>query len=1231
MTTNNNHRRLKLLGASSVVAIGATVGLAHAATISLPSALATVGQVGSGTQLIVNAQTLVGAALSASYAPGTPVTGSNPLLTGTTIGIETPVGTGIGSTQPGGNLLVDSNSTVATATGNSGVSTIQSSLANNAFNAVADGLAVGSSQSLQAGAISASVASAQVGAGLGGGSLPPVASNAVTNNEIGAFANGNVSANAIAGIAPVGPAVAGTINATGGSLLASANAVVANGQAAVVASPMTSTVSNSRIAVRPTSLAGTTSSTAVTDNSIEAASQVNSTQNFIRFNPTVTVAAVTGTIPLTQTGATVLNGNAAVVNDQSASGTAAVRATVADSDVVLDRAGNNVAGAVTNSSNRIAAEAGVNRSELNGIRIDGLDVRSATLVPSAVSTNGVVSVATGADLAVVNNQNAVSAAPVTATLNQTNVQTFGGAVTGSLTSSDNTLGAFASGNEAAANTIVIEGRTVDANAAVLNNQRNLANTFADATYPDVTIDVGSVTNGAVTATGNQLIASAGGNTAANSIAVSNAFDIEANGRGVAALGPVGSSFLTSSYGILSSQANAGSATSSFDDTDIETSLNGAVTGSSIANSDNRVASLATGNAATNSLAVDTFRFGSGSNVGQGFNANQAVSAGLGVLSEQVNFGAITANGNQDDSSAFIDAFGAVTNSDLAVQGNVYDVAATGNRTDSLVFGGVNDAGNAVEGQAFGFDGTMALRAEQANAGAVAANYANSSAHIVAGGAVSGGSLAVDGNLLTASATGNAASNRVFLDTFSLGTQGIVQPVQAGVQNALGLVLAGSNADLTAVAVQSSGNTVTSNVNFVSAYITAPAAITGSDISLSGNQIGGAARGNTATNVVAVSGPNDAPAQRVNGTAAVLSNQTKTGAVTSTVSNVSVTAPLGSASLSSVDLSNNALTSLAIGNTAANAVQIDAFGLAGNGAAVAGLDSVVPGLPLTTASFAAVNSQSATGSVTSSLTNATVALSEGTGANSNFAITGNDLTSTAISNSASNSVSLAAQGTLGLANASILNSQNATGGSSSSVTGAAVAALYGNAANNSGEVGGNAVTALSGGNSANNALNVASFNSTGTGLISSASSAGTTSSPLAITSVQGNSGAHLATVTNATVGITSLNGGAGSLGSQRVGGNSIGAVGVANEAVNRIALNSGSGRSYGGAAINNVQTNLAGGNVTSAVTGAQIGINSQFGSGLSAAVTGNRISASATGNSAINSIGGNVGSFYGSAR
>lgn len=1227
MTTNNNHRRLKLLGASSVVAIGATIGLAHAATITLPSALATVGQVGEGTQLIVNTQTLVGAALSASYAPGTV---GSPLLTGTTIGIETPVNTAIGSTQPGGNVLVDSNSTIATATGNSGVSTIQSSLANNAFNAVTGGLAVGSSQGLQAGAISASVASAQVGAGLGGGSLPPVASNAVTNNEIGAFANGNVSANAIAGIAPVGAPVVGLVNANGGSLQATANTVVANGQTAVVASPMTSTVSNSRIAVRPTSLAGTASSTAVTGNSIEAASQVNSTQNFIRFNPTVTVAAVTGAIPLTQTGATVLNGNAAVVNDQVAAGTAAVGATVSDSDVQLNADRNTLAGAVTNSSNRIAAEAGINRSELNGIRIDGLDVRSATTVPSA-AVNGPISAVTAGDLTVVNNQNAVSAATVTGTLNQTNVQTYAGAVTGSLTSSDNTLGAFASGNEANANTILIEGRTVDANVAVLNSQRNLANTLADATYPDVTIDVGSVTNGAVAATGNELIASAVGNTAANSIAVSNAFDVDANGRGVTSLAPAESSFLTSSYGILSSQANVGSATSSFDDTDIETYIGGAVSGGSIANSANRVASLATGNAATNSLAVDTFRFGSGTNIGQAFNANRAVSAGLGVLSEQVNLGAITANGNRDDSSAFIEAAAGVANSDLAVQGNVYDVAATGNRTDSLFFGGVNEAGNAVEGQAFGFDGTVALRAEQVNAGAVNANYANSSAHITTVGAVTGGSLTVDGNLLNASATGNAASNRVFLDTFSLGRQGIVQPVLTGTASSLGEVLTGSNADLTAVAVQSSNDTVASTVNFVSAYIRTPAAITGSDISLSGNEIGGAARGNTATNVVAVSGPNDAPAQRVSGTAAALSNQAKFGNVSSTVSNVSVTAPLGSASLSSVDLSNNALTSLAIANTAANAVQIDAFALAGSGAALPALDLVVAGVPLTGASFAAVNSQASFGSVTSSLTNATVALSEAAGANSNFTVTGNDLTSTAIANSASNSVSLAAQGTLGLANASILNSQNAVGGSSSLVNGALVRATYGSAVNNSGDVGGNAVTALSGGNSANNALNVSSFNSTSTGLASTASSLGTTGSPLAITSVQGNSGAHLATVTNATVGITSLNGGTGSIGSQRVGGNSIGAVGVANEAVNRIALNSGSGRSYGGAAINNVQTNLSGGNVTATVTGAQIGINSQFGSGLASAVTGNRISASATGNSAINSIGGSVGSFYGSAR
>ena len=126
----------------------------------------------------------------------------------------------------------------------------------------------------------------------------------------------------------------------------------------------------------------------------------------------------------------------------------------------------------------------------------------------------------------------------------------------------------------------------------------------------------------------------------------------------------------------------------------------------------------------------------------------SANAAGAVLSDQSNYGAITATASNTAYGVPLNATGAVNASTVGVTGNNVSAAAYG-----------NVASNAANVTALKRLPTTAVTNVQANYGPVTAQAAGASYHI-ASGPLSASSLSITGNQLGATAVGNQASSAV---------------------------------------------------------------------------------------------------------------------------------------------------------------------------------------------------------------------------------------------------------------------------------------------------------------------------------------------------------------------------------------------------------------------------------------------------------------------------------------
>jgi hypothetical protein len=490
--------------------------------------------------------------------------------------------------------------------------------------------------------------------------------------------------------------------------------------------------------------------------------------------------------------------------------------------------------------------------------------------------------------------------------------------------------------------------------------------------------------------------------------------------------------------------------------------------------------------------------------------------------------------------------GAVSNSQLSVNGNTASGAVTGNTaTNSVSVNGGNIA--AGSGNTAATAGTLPLLAgtgaqadhalsnlQQVNEGAslTTSVFGTYAIDTTAGAPISGSALSVSNNSQRGSAVANTAANSVALSGNS---------VQA----------------TTALSSQQGSAAAVSASSTLELY--APGAVSNSSVALSGNKNVSLGVINDVTNTLAVSGTNVTPVgaavnanlnpATATGDHVLNNNQVASTSVSSTASTRlynqdQVAAATAGLANSSVSVTGNTTTAEASANRADNSVAL-------NGAALQGANA---GLVNTQNSAAAVTS-SATTSATFQLNGTAPAAAAAL--NSGVTIDGNSTTSLARGNAATNALNVAAgssygpstAGTAGStlgatqATAAVLNTQGNTGAVTSNATGTYQVALNGQAVgtvpgltNGTAAVTGNTVAAQAYGNSATNTLTV---------------TAPATGRPTAaIGNYQTNSGAIVATATgvNYGVGVTGATGGS----TLRAAGNQVTATAVGNSAVSTIA-------------------------------------------------------------------------------
>jgi hypothetical protein len=488
---------------------------------------------------------------------------------------------------------------------------------------------------------------------------------------------------------------------------------------------------------------------------------------------------------------------------------------------------------------------------------------------------------------------------------------------------------------------------------------------------------GSVTNSALSVSGNTTYGLTRGNVASNSTSV--------KGNGIAS----GSSSTTASAGAdfmgvgveTVADHTVANLQQVFGDAPIDSNVHGsfyisaqpgaAITGSSLSVSGNTQMAEARANTATNSLMLD------GRNV-------TAVSA---LQSTQMSAAAVNA----------------ASDLNLFAPGAVTDTSVLLSKNSNIAVGVMNDATN-----------SLTAKGSQVGTGQVA--------DISVGGAF-GDTLTAEhvlGNqqMATTAVTSNATTTLNNQEAKASGTGAAVRSTlsildnttaaEATANQALNTAsVTGTASQAASVALrnmQESSATVSATATSA-ARVTLPplasSALNSSSVALDGNSTTALARGNTASNVLnSVAGANYGPASggsvqsgdpltgfAVNANAGILNNQVNTGAVSAASTGVSYQIALnsGGAAASSMAVTGNQVAAQAYGNSAVNQLTLNALNTG-------------------TPTSAVGSYQRNTGAITASVTNVTFGASiTGGMSGSTVNVSGNQITATAVGNSVASSI------------------------------------------------------------------------------------------------------------------------------------------------------------------------------------------------------------------------------------
>jgi hypothetical protein len=880
------------------------------------------------------------------------------------------------------------------------------------------------------------------------------------------------------------------------------------------------------------------------------------------------------------------------------------------------------ASSVTANGNTAGADATSN-SAVNGVAIDAANVATTSAVQNAQFTSADVSSRVGQSGGPLGSQAGVR------------VSLGGASVQGSkVVVSKNEIGGSSTGN-AATSSIDVKGANISsANGQLLasvgsqvgatnaNADHALSNTQLVLGTPRISSSVGgvfgidaavgsAVTGSTLSVTGNKQSAEATGNTATNSVTLAGA-------------GGAAAANVSARTALQSTQANFGAVDAK---SGMQAFAPASVSGSSTVDiSGNANSAAAVSNDATNIVSVKADNSAGvilPAIVTQGaLPGNTAAAGDQLLLNRQSASGAVASTATTE-----------IYNQDRAAAGTALaggsSFKVTGNSTVSQATANQATNANALAGGADQAARLAVLNVQDSSGTSKATADSTMRLTLNGGTPLNGGGGALDGNITSGIATGNAATNS--LDVKGGVVSGNLLLPGAGtltVPTASTLVVA----DQALVNVQVQTGAVSSKVTgSIGIDTTTGATIGGSTLSVSDNKQAATAVANTALNSVSLAGTS------VEARSATQSVQTGDAPVSAS-STMTLFAPAGSTS-STVRLSGNSNTALGVINDATNTLKVAGGNTQPQSSAGAVLlgEAAASGVVLAAGDHVVSNRQAATTAVSATATTALDNDDNTPGAaslaNGSLAVTGNSTFAEASANRANNSATVAAGAVQG-ASVGIVNSQSstadATAKASTVVSVSLTSAAGATALNSSGiSLDGNTTAALARGNAATNVLESsagsgygAAATAPGSGSLSASPLALNVTASAAILNSQTNAGAVSASSSGTTYQVAlNATGAPGTLGvsngSVGVTGNTLAAQAYGNSATNRLtqtALNTGSPS----AVVGNYQVNT--GNVTASVTSVNFGasVSGPVSSG-SLRTAGNQITASAVGNSASSSI------------
>jgi len=645
------------------------------------------------------------------------------------------------------------------------------------------------------------------------------------------------------------------------------------------------------------------------------------------------------------------NLNAAVVNLQKAEDAANASASALGQVSLLASAAVDTASLAVNGN--VISGAAYSNSSTNTLVVTGTEVvgRGVTDRLVRADTNIAYPALLKTDFALANSQysNTSSTADtqggVAMTTGSNSVDSS------SLSLNSNSITAYASSNAATNQLDMTATRLSQASAGLASIQSGQGANVTATVDGSVGMTAGAVASGTLSANNNTIKSTALGNVASNALNLTgNTVTSTGSGLIEASAAMDGRATVSADLGLSNSQTQTGAMSASTTGT-VNIQASGAVSDSTLSLSANSIKSTAQANSAS-------------------------------IASRQANTGAVSATTTTPNGAfgiAVTDVANASANASLMVSDNTVSAVAGKNEAfNTLTVSGANLLGRAVTpvtnlavGTSSVSGAAFAVMNEQAAASDVTASVNAGASGVSISGPFTGGTVAMSGNTVLASANANTAANTLSLAaTNSLEASGVVNNVQS---------LAGS-ANISATVETSSALSV-------------DAGASGNAVAVTGNLVKAAASANVATNVLNASASNNiSNSSGTTGTPtfAVLNSQ-HTGSGSSVSSaingfNMGGTQINGALNGSgSVPVMGNVVQSVAYGNSATNAVQVSAL--------PAGMN---------TASASITNVQYNLASISSSISGVSV---QGSGVNTSGTagvnISGNSIVAMAVGNRAVN--------------------------------------------------------------------------------------------------------------------------------------------------------------------------------------------------------------------------------------